>query len=286
MDRIFGSSYYQDTNGYRGPNQLADFNKIQRTETTYIQGHPNAQYQAPGSVQKDSLKKSIFGNPEQELSVNLGRSKPVSRSLTPTHKLRGRDDPYSYGAGNPNINGNDPRISDAHMTSGPNFTFPQQQTTFGQDQYGGARLSDARTPLGPNINPINTNQGYLTQSQPMQTNQGQGQAYQGGQNYQYSQYNQQTYGQTQGFSQGRVFTTPTPLKSQDNPLQRTSTVVKVDPLTTTNISTKTPYFAEKRVLITGASSGIGRAVAMWYDICIIFPAKCISGSLILVQKSL
>ncbi len=25
-----------------------------------------------------------------------------------------------------------------------------------------------------------------------------------------------------------------------------------------------PYFAEKRVLVTGASSGIGRAVATWY----------------------
>ena len=27
-----------------------------------------------------------------------------------------------------------------------------------------------------------------------------------------------------------------------------------------------PYFAEKRILVTGASSGIGRAVATWYSI--------------------
>jgi len=26
-----------------------------------------------------------------------------------------------------------------------------------------------------------------------------------------------------------------------------------------------PYFAEKRVLVTGASSGIGRAVATWFN---------------------
>jgi len=268
MDRgNLGPGYYQDLNGYRGQGQYADFNKIQRTETTYVQGYPNQQMQGSGSILKDSLKKSIFGN-QDELNVNLNRSKPPSRALTPTHKLRGRDDSYGYQPGTQNIGGYDPRTSDAHMNQNSGYGIQQQQyqTPYGQDPYRN-QLQGTRTP-GQNPSQINQSQGYYGQNQPVQTNQGQmySQTQQGFQQTQYSPYpqTQLTYGQTQSHTKGQVLmTNPTPLKTQD-PLQRTSTVVKVDPLLAAqNISNKSPYFAEKRVIVTGASSGIGRAVAMW-----------------------
>jgi 3-oxoacyl-[acyl-carrier protein] reductase len=53
-------------------------------------------------------------------------------------------------------------------------------------------------------------------------------------------------------------------QSNTQDLPRLSTVVKVDPYTRSDPSVKRPYFAEKRVIVTGASSGIGRAVAMWF----------------------
>lgn len=49
---------------------------------------------------------------------------------------------------------------------------------------------------------------------------------------------------------------------------RPSTVLKVDPIMKESLKMGNPemlpYFNEKRIVVTGASSGIGRAVAMWF----------------------
>lgn len=54
---------------------------------------------------------------------------------------------------------------------------------------------------------------------------------------------------------------------------RQSTIVKVDPLLKHSIGQQLnilPYFQDKRVVVTGASSGVGRAVAMWYSMLLSF----------------
>lgn len=67
----------------------------------------------------------------------------------------------------------------------------------------------------------------------------------------------------QGVPPSRVFGL-SQVPSSTGPLMRPSTVVQMDPLAkVTNPTRKMPYFSDKRVVITGASSGIGRAIAMW-----------------------
>lgn len=226
----------------RNQNYLTpSYNQPGRSQTL-MSNQPYGNKGTLNSSQKGIFKdmsKSGTGNLDLSLNLNKSMSRPPSRSLTPNYQKERSNNEF-------NIDGR----KFSNISANQNPLFGQQQSFFSQDPKEASILASwnnnqkhtVSQKMGPGEEPeqnVLKNSGLysktpLSQSQPIMRPSNQAQ-------------------------------TRLVQESDTALLMRPSTVVKVDPLAkTTNPLYKFPYFAEKRVLVTGASSGIGRAIAMWY----------------------
>ena len=247
---------YQPSNqGGYDPNQGYYNNQAQRTSPQrggYAQQNP--QYQQTSAQGIDSnFKKSIFGGDAGQ-SASFHGSRIGSGINTPNYQQRRNDTQVSDQQKVIHLQN---VLQNSNLPAYQNNRVSQSHTPIeyhqGYDQRGNVHHSMYAG--NPDQQYANPTQQYQNPSQ------------------QYQNPNQQSpIRQNQGVARPLSPKPTTPvIIQQSNPqdLPRLSTVVKVDPYTRSDPSVKRPYFAEKRVIVTGASSGIGRAVAMWYEFIIL-----------------
>lgn len=273
-------SYSYGTGPYTSSNYPAGQGTQYQSQNVGIFGNPNRQ-ETQGSYIKDSPKRTIFGgnkgdtrsfyddysgaqsrSPPRTLASNFNfQTKPSgiaeyenmgpekrspNRSVTPNNPTRQSNLGNEY-----QLRINDGRPSQEPVFSNPIFS--QQAGAFSRDhtdrnyKAGAPDLEIKKTPSQKAFSAIHTEHGDAFSVKSHQV-----------------PPQQSTIGQPGHGVPSRGFgLSQTP--SSSGPLPRPSTVVQMDPLAKLNHPThKMPYFSDKRVVITGASSGIGRAIAMWY----------------------
>jgi len=278
MNSIFGTSGSTNEpkkslfNGGQNPNDPSQWT-----------GSPNF-YTPQGNL---TDKKSIFGQQKDLQGSNLASSQFGGQTRTPEI-----NDPYYNQSQVKSRFGpqDDTRISTNQVFQNP--MFGQQQITgqplLNPNIKGNEKLSYSVTPNnlqpmgGYQLGDIPMSQSYTPQrpgtlsSTPNQYPQ-----------QQYQQGNLQMNPTVQRLAQSNVLIPPEMIQSQlakqsvtlnvqmnrasvPNIQARESTIVKVDPFMQMSIGGQQAYFQNKRVVVTGASSGVGRAVAMWYSILVHF----------------
>jgi len=239
LHNILQPNYQPSNQGGYDPNQGYYNNPALRTSPQrggYAQQNPQYPQYQQGSAQgmDSSFKKSIFGG-DAGHSASFQGSRIGSGINTPNYQQRRHDTQAS----------DQQKVINLQNVL-QNSNLPAYQNN---------RVSQSHTPA-------EYHQGYEPRGHAHHN------IYAGGPDQQHGNINQQSpIRQNQNVARPLSPKPTTPvIVQQSNPqdLPRLSTVVKVDPYTRSDPTVKRPYFAEKRVIVTGASSGIGRAVAMWY----------------------